>query len=59
MTVAITNYLLERVRNRVDLCELQGGQWITIRSRVSRSDAARYGFNLECPAVQRIFAGTK
>jgi hypothetical protein len=55
---AITNYLIERVSpKRVDLCELQGDQWITIRSRISRAIAERYGFNLDCPSVQGVFKG--
>ena len=56
-TAAITNYLIERKADgTVNLCESQGGQWITIRLNISTITAERFGFNLEAPAVQEVFA---
>lgn len=52
---AIANYLIERVGERVDLCELQGGAWITIRRGISRATAERFGFNLAAPGVRAVF----
>jgi hypothetical protein len=59
-TAAIANYLIERVgRDQVDMCEMQGDQWITIRSKISRSTAARFGFNLQSPRVAAVFDGVE
>ena len=57
MTAATDRYLIESVSGRkcVDLCELQGDQWITICRDISPRQAADRGFNLDAPAVQRVF----
>jgi hypothetical protein len=54
-TAATANYLIERIGPRVDLCESQGDAWVTIRRNISRATAARYGFNLDAPAVRKVF----
>jgi hypothetical protein len=60
-TAALTNYLIERVVRRgkpaVDLCEAIGEHWVTIRRGISPKTARLMGFNLESPAVQKVFAG--
>ena len=56
-TAAITNYLIERIGRRVALCESQGGRWITIQHSITPRDARIYGFNLDAPGVQAVFAG--
>lgn len=58
MTAAISNYLIERVGDRVDLCQSQGDQWVTIRRDIDRRTADQYGFNLQSPAVLAVFAET-
>lgn len=55
MTAGTANYLIESDAGRVDLCESQGGQWITIQRDVSTAEAARFGFNLDSPAVRAVF----
>jgi hypothetical protein len=56
MTTAATDrYLIEAVDGRVDLCESQGGSWVTIRCGISREMARRHGFSLDSPAVQAVF----
>jgi len=55
MTAAITNYLIESVGGRVDLCESQGGSWVTIRRGISRRTAERFGFNLNSNQVEKVF----
>jgi hypothetical protein len=55
MTAATERYLIEATGGRVDLCEQRGGQWVTIRRGVSQESARRVGFNLDAPAVQRVF----
>lgn len=57
-TAATERYLIERVgKNRVDLCESQGDQWVAIRSRIDHATAERYGFNPDSPPVKKVFAG--
>lgn len=59
MTAAITNRMIESVcrngRGEVDLLESQGDQWITVEQDISRRRAGRAGFNLDAPAVRRVF----
>ncbi len=57
LSAAITNRLIERIGDHVNLCELQGDQWITVRRNITRRTAERAGFNLDSPAVERVFAG--
>ena len=57
-TAAIAGYLIERKGvSRVDLCESQGDQWITIQTRIDRSDASAVGFNLDAPSLKAVFEG--
>jgi len=58
-TAAITNYLIERIGQRVALCESQGDAWITIRRDISRETAEGFGFNPDSPAVIAVFKGIK
>lgn len=54
-TAATENYLIERKRGKVDLCESRGGAWKTIRRNINEETAAHYGFNLSSPAVREVF----
>ena len=54
-SAAIANYLIERVRGRVDLSESQGDQWITIARGIDLATAERVGFNPEAPTVRSVF----
>jgi hypothetical protein len=57
-SAALANWMIERVgADRVDLCESQGGQWITARKRITFRTAERFGFNPDAPAVLRVFDG--
>jgi hypothetical protein len=59
MTAATERYLIEAVQGRVDLCEQQGGTWITIRRNITPEIAARFGLNLDAPAVRKVFAAAR
>jgi len=59
-TAATATHLIEAVMvggrvKRVDLCESQGGQWVTIRHGITQQDASAFGFNLAAPAVLAVF----
>jgi hypothetical protein len=59
MTAATDRYLIERMDDgTVNLCESQGGAWVTICRDISPEMAARRGFNLDAPSVRRVFAAS-
>ena len=59
MTTATANYLIESHPGRVDLCESQGDAWITIERDITTERAESAGFNLDSPAVLRVFADAR
>ena len=57
-TAAVANYLLERKNaKQVDVCESQGGEWITIRPDIRLSRVEYFGFDAESEAVKAVFEG--
>ena len=60
-TAATERYLIESEaptrtrRGRVNLCESQGDSWVVVERDIAPNDAQRRGFNLDAPAVQRVF----
>ena len=56
MTAATATHLIESNEGGIDLCESQGGAWVTIKRDVDSTTLLRYGFNLDSPAVQAVLA---
>jgi hypothetical protein len=54
-SAANANYLIETVGRRVDLCEQQGGQWITIRRGINRATAERFLFDVPDQSIGKVF----
>lgn len=59
MTAATDRYLIEATEGRVDLCESRGGAWVTIRRDIDERTARDRGFNLDAPAVQKVFEAAR
>lgn len=55
MTAATATRLIESTQGRVDLCENQGGQWVTVERDITTALARRAGFNLDSAAVRAVF----
>jgi hypothetical protein len=58
-TAATANYLIESVGPAVNLCKLTGDAWVTVHRGITEDDARGYGFNLDAPAVQRVFEAAR